>query len=97
MARFAAIEQVMAANTPAEPHWYLNFLATHPDWQRQGLGAGLIEQVGDVCRSARPAALPRDRDDRNVAYYRHLGFIVRSEWDVPLDGPHMWGMFRAAP
>ena len=64
LARFAAIEQVMAANTPAEPHWYLNFLATHPDWQRQGLGAGLIEQVGSACGRARIADLPGDRDDR---------------------------------
>ena len=53
----------MAANTPAEPHWYLNLLATHPDWQRQGLGAALIDQVERV-RPRRPAALPRDRDDR---------------------------------
>jgi hypothetical protein len=34
----------------------------------------------------------------NVAYYRHHGFEVRSEWDLPdvhgLDGPHMWGMLR---
>ncbi len=29
----------------------------------------------------------------NVAYYRHHGFEVRSEWDVPT-GPHMWGMLR---
>ena len=32
----------------------------------------------------------------NVGYYRHHGFEVRSEWDVPLDGPHMWGMLRPA-
>jgi hypothetical protein len=30
----------------------------------------------------------------NVDYYTHLGFRVRTEWDVPLDGPHLWGMIR---
>ena len=33
----------------------------------------------------------------NVAYYRHHGFEVRSEWDVSTadsPGPHMWGMLR---
>jgi hypothetical protein len=33
----------------------------------------------------------------NVAYYRHHGFEVRSEWHVATadsDGPHMWGMLR---
>ena len=29
-----------------------------------------------------------------TAYYAHRGLRVRSEWDVPLDGPHMWGMVR---
>ena len=38
LARFDALRGVMVANTPPEPHWYLNLLATHPDWQRQGLG-----------------------------------------------------------
>ena len=97
LARFAAIEQVMAANTPAEPHWYLNFLATHPDWQRQGLGARLIDQVGTrAAEQGLPLYLATETVE-NVAYYSHLGFVVRSEWDVPLDGPHMWGMFRPAP
>ena len=30
----------------------------------------------------------------NVAYYMHHGFDVRTEWDVPSDGPQMWGMLR---
>ena len=40
--RFAIIAPAMDANTPDEPHWYLQLLATHPDWQRQGLGAELM-------------------------------------------------------
>ena len=33
----------------------------------------------------------------NVAYYRHHGFEVRSEWDLATAherGPHLWGMLR---
>jgi GNAT superfamily N-acetyltransferase len=45
LARFALIGPVMAANKPAEPYWYLQLLATHPDWQRSGLGAQLMQVV----------------------------------------------------
>ena len=46
-----------------------------------------------------PCYLETERPEL-VAYYRHHGFEVRSEWDVDPDatlgeiGPHMWGMFR---
>lgn len=92
--RFEAIGSAFAEHTPSERHWYLNMLATHPDWQRQGLGAALM---GVVFERAREAGLPcylETESLENVAYYRHHGFDVRSEWDLPHDGPHMWGMLR---
>jgi GNAT superfamily N-acetyltransferase len=92
--RFDIIGPVLAANTPAEPHWYLQLLGTHPDWQRQGLGALLIEQIGEVCdREGLPMYLETETIE-NVAYYGRLGFQVTAEWDVPAGGPHMWGMRR---
>jgi GNAT superfamily N-acetyltransferase len=94
LARFAAIGVVLAEHTPPEPHWYLNLLATHPHWQRQGLGALLMTPITELCdRHGLPMYLETETLG-NVAYYSHLGFTVRSEWDVPLDGPHMWGMIR---
>ena len=93
-ARFGAIGPLMAQNTPPEPHWYLNVLATHPHWQRQGLGTQLIQPIVEICeRDGLPIYLETETV-ANVAYYSHLGFTVRTEWDVPLDGPHMWGMIR---
>ena len=93
-ARFRAFGAAMAEHTPAEPHWYLNLLATHPDWQRQGLGARLIERVAQTATEDGLALYLETETIENVAYYSHLGFVVRSEWDLPLDGPHMWGMIR---
>ena len=86
-----------AKHTPPEPHWYLNMLATHPDWQRQGLGGALM---GTVFETADAMGLPcylETVTDVNVAYYRHHGFEVRSEWDLRAGddvGPPMWGMLR---
>jgi hypothetical protein len=33
--------------------------------------------------------------ERNLAIYRRLGFEVIAETGLP-DGPHLWGMWRAA-
>jgi ribosomal protein S18 acetylase RimI-like enzyme len=90
--RFAAFGRLKDEHTPAEPHWYLGVLATHPDWQRQGCGAAIIAPVAERCRTEGLPLYLETETVANVAYYRHLGFEVRSEWDVPLDGPHMWGM-----
>ena len=92
LAKFAALGEVMHEQTPADEHWYLNVLATHPDWQRQGLGSMIIAPVAEVCRRDGLPLYLETQTTANVAYYSHLGFRVRSEWDVPLDGPHMWGM-----
>ncbi|NNE12701.1 MAG: GNAT family N-acetyltransferase [Ilumatobacter sp.] len=94
--RFEAIGAAVAANTPSEPHWYLHMLATDPDAQQRGRGAALM---GAVFATADADDLPcylETESEANVRYYRHHGFDVRSEWDVPLDGPRMWGMLRPA-
>lgn len=100
LARFELIGPVMEANKPSEPHWYLQLLATHPDWQRRGLGARLMEVVFEQADAEGvPCYLETERPEL-VAYYRRHGFEVRSEWDVDPDavlgvvGPHMWGMLR---
>lgn len=92
--RFAALRENLAANTPEEDHWYLQLLATHPDWQRQGIGAALMAAMFERADEAGLPCYLETETPENVAYYRHHGFEVRTEWDVPLDGPHMWGMFR---
>jgi ribosomal protein S18 acetylase RimI-like enzyme len=97
LAKFEALRVAFAEHTPAEPHWYLNMLATHPDWQRQGLGAALMTQAFAIAdEQGLPCYLETETAD-NVAYYRHHGFEVRSEWDLATAherGPHLWGMLR---
>ncbi len=97
LARFAALRDQMGANTPPEPHWYLNMLATHPDWQRGGLGASLMRVVFEIADAEGSPCYLETETEVNVAYYQRHGFSVRSEWDVSTDdsdGPHMWGMLR---
>jgi len=93
--RFAILGPLMEQHTPAEPHWYLQLLATHPDWQRQGIGAALMAAMFERADADGLPCYLETETVENVAYYRRHGFDVRSEWDVPT-GPHMWGMYRSA-
>lgn len=85
--RFGTIGPLMADHTPSEDHWYLQLLATHPDWQRRGLGAALMTSMFE---RADAEGLPCHLETEtavNVAYYRRHGFEVHSEFDIPT-GPH---------
>jgi len=76
-----------------EAHWYLGILATHPDWQRLGLGRGVLRPVlAEADRDGLVAALLTETPE-NVAFYRGLGFDVAAEPEIP-DGPHVWIMRR---
>lgn len=81
--RFGIIGPLMSAHTPADDHWYLQLLATHPDWQRQGLGAALMASMFE---RADTEGLPCHLETEtlvNVAYYRRHGFDVHAEFDIP--------------
>lgn len=97
--RLVALRDRLVEHTPPEPHWHLNMIATHPDWQRRGLAAALMRTVFAIADDAGVPCYLETETPENVAYYRHHGFDVRTEWDVATDdseGPHMWGMLRPA-
>jgi GNAT superfamily N-acetyltransferase len=99
LVKFEALRVAFAEHTPREPHWYLNMLATHPDWQRQGLGAALMREVFEIADAEGVPCYLETETPGNVAYYRHHDFEVRSEWDLATEherGPHLWGMLRVA-
>lgn len=94
VAKFIALRGALEVNTPGEEHWYLQMIGTHPDWQRRGIGSALINEGLSWARRDGLGVYLETETAENVAYYRHLGFEVRSEWDVDAGGPHMWGMWH---
>lgn len=92
--KFIALRGALEANTPGEEHWYLQMIGTHPDWQRRGIGSALINEGLSWARRDGLGVYLETETPENVAYYRHLGFEVRSEWDVDAGGPHMWRMWH---
>ena len=91
--KFVALRTALTENTPPEHHWYLQMIGTHPDWQRQGIGSRLIREGIERARTDGLGIYLETETIENVAYYRHLGFEVRTEWDIE-NGPHMWGMWH---
>ena len=87
---FSAIE----THHPHEPHWYLAGLGTDPPHQRKGIGAALMQPVLARCDAQGIPAYLETQKERNVPYYRHHGFEVIEEMDLPRGGPHLWLMWR---
>lgn len=96
--RFGIIGPLMAQHTPTEDHWYLQLLATHPDWQRQGLGAALMAaKFESADRDGIPCHLETETLV-NVAYYRRHGFDVHAEFDIPAgEHVHRFSSFGGDP
>lgn len=90
IAHLDALHPVLAP----EPHWYLGMLGVDPDWQRQGLGAALMEPIfAQADRAAVCCYLEAPTAD-NARYYTNRGFRVVGETDVPESTVHIWLMRR---
>lgn len=96
--RFGIIGPLMSEHSPVEDHWYLQLLATHPDWQRQGHGAALMaSKFAESDAEGIPCHLETETLV-NVAYYRRHGFDVHAEFDIPTgDHEHRFSSFGGDP
>ncbi len=92
-ARATILMDSFAAHKPAEPHVYIGVLATHPDWQRRGLGRQAMGPAFAFADEAGLGTYLETGTEANVAFYRSCGFEVSAEWDIA-DGPRNWGMWR---
>lgn len=86
-------DEAIRAHLPSEPGWfYLKYAAVRPSAQGKGLGgrairAGLAEAAALGVPTILETATPS-----NVSLYKNLGFALRSQWQVPHDGPQFWTM-----
>jgi GNAT superfamily N-acetyltransferase len=84
----------MAEVHPSEPHWYLEGLGTHPDWQRRGIASAVLAPVLGKCDAdGLPAYLETQRES-NVPFYRRHGFEVIGMKQLSNGAPNMWLMWR---
>ena len=87
------VAQMDSIHPKGPPHWYLGFLGVHPSKQGRGLGSRLMQPVLERCDSDRTPAYLETTNVLNLPLYKHHGFMVSAECDLP-GGPHIWGMWR---
>jgi GNAT superfamily N-acetyltransferase len=94
LGRFMTWDHLARPLLPAQPYWYLGILATHPDWQRQGLARAVLHPVGARADAAGEPMFLETATLEDVAYYTRFGFTVTAEVDMPDAGPRVWLMWR---
>jgi ribosomal protein S18 acetylase RimI-like enzyme len=91
--RLATVIAIMAAVHPHEPHFYLFFLGTRPEYQGRSLGSLLLGRGLERSSERGVGAYLDATAPRNRALYERHGFRVTHEHHLP-DGPTFWGMWR---
>jgi ribosomal protein S18 acetylase RimI-like enzyme len=80
---------------PTRRHSYLQFLAVSPAHQGHGMGRRLI-MPGMAAADAEGVGVHLETtNERNVGFYRSLGFEVSHEIRLEPGGPEMWAMWKA--
>jgi ribosomal protein S18 acetylase RimI-like enzyme len=93
--RALAVSDAIGAHMPGGDFWYLHVAACEPAAQGRGHGGEAIREGLSRAAGRLPCYL-ETATERNVRFYRGLGFAVTIEWDVPGGGPHFWSMLRPA-
>jgi ribosomal protein S18 acetylase RimI-like enzyme len=94
--RFRAVVETLEHHHPtAEPHYYLQFLATIPDRQSQGLGQRMLRDRFAHIDASGMSAYLESSSARSAALYEREGFTRISPFAFP-GGPEAIPMWRAA-
>jgi len=93
--RLGMLEETFAQHHPETPLYYLQFLATVPAFQGQGLGAGFLRtMLARADREGMPA-YHEATTPRNRALYERHGYVTEGEFELPDGGPPLWRMWRS--
>ncbi|MGN6374418.1 MAG: GNAT family N-acetyltransferase [Sphingomonas sp.] len=92
--RALRLAHAIGAHHPRTPFWYLHIAGVDPAWQGRGVGGALIRDgLARLQSSGLPCYLETPLE-KNVGFYRGLGFRLVEAWQVPGDGPRFWSMER---
>jgi GNAT superfamily N-acetyltransferase len=79
--------QAMEDQHPQQPHRYLSFLCTHPDYRGQGIGHALLQAMLDQSDREGVAVYLENTDPVNLGFYQSHGFVVTGEIVLPSPNP----------
>jgi predicted GNAT family N-acyltransferase len=92
--RLEAYDTLADAAQPAEPHWYLGVLAVTPTLQGRGYARRVVTPILDSANRTQTPVTLETATPINLAIYARFGFEVRTEFDLPGGGPHVWLLER---
>jgi ribosomal protein S18 acetylase RimI-like enzyme len=91
--RARTLSDVLKANHPKEPHFYLHAVGVRKSRQGQGVGSALLRHVVKRCDLEGKQAYLENSNPRNTPLYERHGFRVVGQWTAP-QGPPLWFMLR---
>lgn len=94
--RALRVANAIDALHPAGAFWYLHIAGCDPAHQGRGIGGAIVRDgLSRVADAGLPCYLETPLE-KNVGFYRGLGFELTDIWDVPGGGPRFWSMLRPA-
>jgi GNAT superfamily N-acetyltransferase len=94
VARGMRLQAVMERSHPTEPHYYLEVLGTHRDFQGTGLGGTVLTPMIDRCDAEGLPAYLENSNPKNEAFYSRHGFADRGHLPMPEGAPPLQAMWR---
>lgn len=76
------------------PHWKLELLGVVPEKQGQGLSRLLVNPMLARADAEGAACYLDTHKEANVSIYRHFGFDVAYQWELPSSNVTHWAMVR---
>lgn len=73
----------LKARLVGEKCWYLNNLATRPQWQGRGYASRLMSPFLDMCDSTNCQAFLETHIEKDVVMYEHFGFSIIGTGIIP--------------
>lgn len=97
LGRALALSNAIDAHMPPEgAFWYLHIAGCDTQHQGKGLGGAAIKGGLDRLATGRLPVYLETANEANLGLYRHFGFEVTAQWQVPGGGPTFWSMWRPA-
>lgn len=77
---------------PAEPHFYLEYIAVEPGYQGMGVGSALLQHLVDKADGMHVGCYLENTNPRNVNLYQRFGFNIIDQEEII--GVPNWFMWR---
>ncbi len=77
-----------------EEHWYTMVLGVDPTYQGKGYGSALLSPILNEAKTKNIPVYLETAQQKNVSFYKHMGFVVIREVIEPVSGIKIWTFIK---